>query len=603
MLFIITNSVTFSFQYQTSFAQVEREISIGFGGNNQAEKIYAANLNNSIPNVGEINNYNSTSKGLKIFITINNISNLLNLDKNITDNLFLKVEEQSSLFNESDYMTYKFSNSDFVDLDKNNIKSKTILFLFYPGLMNDESEFKTCLYYFKDYDREVLCKRDVNAIGNKQEKIEFTIPKIIDLDSLISNTYFIKSSINKNSGVGNNVSSISDTIKNISFNNKFVESKVINISKFNNTDLAYVSPDKYNVDLSFASSINKILVIGNNGGDFVNQYLTQVNASDMRKNLEEIRLSGNGVLHINGFVFDDQTQKIYAFGDYHYLRGNQYDIRFGLAPEYHYHSIFVIDPKISKITDFIKLWGGEEEGDETLIGNIYINSKDHRMYVTAINEGEMDKIFIIDTNTLQIKKTVSINEIIKGYYDDQTSFDKKNDIFYMCSDDTIIGIKISDFSITKNLSSIYCPQNISSKKQMGYFMGHNDLTGFIDLEKGDTTLLLKDGNVSNIFVNDENDDNKTALVVGHNTDDYPHSCFSNSNKIYGPPISYIIKINIADKSIVSISKFNNVFIDELIQSPSSGKLYALTGGILSVPYVCYENSKIYDLGYLLEKDA
>ena len=601
MLFVITNSVTFTFQYQISFAQVEGENSIGFGGNNPTEKIYTANLNNSIPNVGEINNYNSTSKGLKIFVTIQNISNLLDLDKNITNNLFLKVEEQGSFFNESDYMTYRFSNSDFSSLDKNNNNSKTILFLFYPGLINDGREFKVCLYYFKDYDREIFCKRDVNAIGNKQEKIEFTIPKIIDLDSLISNTYFIKSSINKNSGDGNNGSSISNTIKNISHNNRFVDSKVINISKFNNTDLAYVSPDKYNVDLSFAPSINKILIIGNNGGDFVNQYLTQINASDIHKNLTENKLSGNSVLHINGLEFDDQTQKIYAFGDYHYLIGNQYDIRFGLAPEYHDHSIFVIDPKIPRITDSIKLWGGEEEGDETVIGNIYINSKDHSMYVTSVNEGEMDKIFIIDTNTLKIKKIVSGNNVLKGYFDDQTSYDGINNILYMCSDDVIVGIRMGDLRLVKNLSSIYCPQSIGSKKQMGYFMGHNDLMGFIDLEKGDTTLLLKYGNVSDIFMNDDN--SKNALIVGHNTDDYPHSCSSSSNKVDEYPISYIIKLNMDDKSVVSIYKFNNVYIDELIQDPNGGKSYALTGGILSVPYVCYENSKIYDLGVLLEKDT
>lgn len=598
MFFVIVSSGTYTFQYQTSFAELNSGNSIGFGGNNPNEKI-DTNSNHSIPNVGEINNFNSTSKGLKIFVTFQNISNLLNLDKNISNNLFLKVEDHGSLFNESDYLTYKFSKSDFVDLDKVN-NSKTIFFLFYPGLINDGKEFKVCLSYFRDYDREILCKRDVNTIGNKQEKIEFIIPKIIDLGSLISNAYLMNPSTNNNNGsVGSDDSNINNVIKKISYNNTSVEATKANISDFNNTELRYVSPDKYTTDLKFASSINKILAISNNG-DIANQYLTQINASDIPNNLTENKLAGNNVLHINGFEFDEQNQKIYAFGDYHYLKGNEYDIRFGLAPEYHDHSIFVIDPKISQITDSIKLWGGEEEGDETTIGDIFVNSKNDNLYVTALDEGEMDQIFIIDASTLKIKKIVSINNVLKGYFDDQASYDKINDILYMCSDDMIVGIQMDDFHLVKNLSSIYCPQTISPKNQIGYFMSYYDLNGFIDLTKGDTSLLLKGGNVSDIFINENG--SKTAFVVGHNTNEYPYSCSLTSNKVDGPPTSYIIKINTEDKSVTSIYKFDNVYIDEIIKDPNSGKLYALTVGIVSDPYMCYENSKLYDLGDLLEKE-
>jgi hypothetical protein len=61
-------------------------------------------------------------------------------------------------------------------------------------------------------------------------------------------------------------------------------------------------------------------------------------------------------------------------------------------------------------------------------------------------------------------------------------------------------------------------------------------------------------------------------------------------------MSYIIKINTTNGKISVIYKFNNIYMDKLVENPSNGNLYAKTTEIISDPYTCYENSKLYNLG-------
>lgn len=321
------SSISFIFDV---FGQVdddkEKERIIGFGGNNPDEKINT-NSNGSVPTIGEINNFNSHSEGLKILVTLNNISNLLEIDNiNISKNLFLKVEESNSFSPESVYLSYKFKKSDF-----------------------DDSNFK------------------------------------------------------------------------------------------------------------FITSINKLLLIDSNNDDFENEsYLTEINGSNI-SNYTEKQISGNNVLHIDGFEFNEKNKKIYAFGNYDYLKGSDYDIKYGLAEEHNDHMLFVIDPITVKIIDSVKLWSGREEGDESTIGNIFINYNDNELYVTALGEGELDEIFVIDINDLNIKSVISTNDFSNQWFYGDTIFDDINNIFYMCNSDSIIGVSVDERTIVKNISSIYCP--------------------------------------------------------------------------------------------------------------------------------------------------
>jgi hypothetical protein len=457
VLFLVstTNSLSLPFYFH-AFGQEEKdkEIIIGFGGNNPDEKINT-NSNGSISSVGEINNFNSNSEGLKILVTTNNISNLLAIDKNISENLFLKVEDHDSIYPESDYLTYKFKNSDFNSSSNNN---KTALFLFYHGLINDGTEFKVCLYYFNDYDKNVMCKNGVNEFGIKPEKIEFNIPNIINLDRLISQ------------------------INNNTINNKLIQVKELNISNYDDINLRYAYSDSDELNLKFITSINKLFSI-DNSDDYRDEHLTQINGSDIY-NYTEKKISGNNVLYMDGFEFNEKNKKIYAFGHYNYLKGSDYDIKYGLAEGHHDHSIFIIDPITAKIIDFIKLWGGEEEGDETTIGNIFINYNNNELYATALDEGELDEIFVIDINDLKIKSVISTHDFSNQNFYDDAIFDNIKNILYMCNSDSIIGINIDEKTIVKNISSIYCPKSIDSKAQKGYFMEYQNIRGgFIDFTK------------------------------------------------------------------------------------------------------------------------
>ncbi|MBA3750643.1 MAG: hypothetical protein H0X03_07120 [Nitrosopumilus sp.] len=270
--------------YFHAFGQEEKdkEITNGFGGNYPDEKMNT-NSNGSISNIGEINNFNTNSDGLKILVTLNNISNLLAIDKkNISENLFLKVEESNSMSPESEYLTYKFKKSDFDD-SSNNSDNKTILFLFYPGIINDGTEFKVCLYYFNDYNKRIMCNNGFNEFGNKIERIEFNIPNIINLDTLISH------------------------INNNTLNNKTIQIKELNISNYDKIDFRYAYSDSDNSNLKFIASINKLLLIDNNNNDFNNRYyLTEINGSNV-SNYAEKQISGNNVLRIDGFEFNEKN--------------------------------------------------------------------------------------------------------------------------------------------------------------------------------------------------------------------------------------------------------------------------------------------------------
>ncbi len=560
--------------YFHGFAQLEKEdedeeITIGFGGNTSEVKINTEQ-NGSIPNIGEINNFDSNSGGLKILVTLNNISNLNAIgNKNMSKNLFLKVEESNSMSPESEYLTYKFKKSDFDDSYSNNSNDKTVLFLFYPGLINDGTGFKVCLYYFEIYDKRIMCKNDVNEFGNKQERIDLDVPYIINLGSLISQI--------------NN----SNTIY-----NKTILLKELSISNYDNIDLRYANSDFDDSNLKYIDSINKLLSIDSVDNHFNNgYYLTEINGSNMSDYTEK-QISGNNALRIDGFEFNEKNNKIYAFGDYDYFKGSDYDVKYGLASKHNDHTIFVIDPITAKIIDSIKLWGGEEEGDETTIGNIFINYDNNELYVTALGEGELDEIFVIDINTLMIKSVISSSDFSNQRFYGDATLDDINNIVYMCNGDSIIGINIDEMAIVKNISSIYCPVSIDSKEQKGYFVDYQDIGGgFIDFTKKGSYILLYGGNITDINVH-----NKNAFVVGQSTSNI-FSCDSGLDKDKHVT-NYIFKIDMTNGNIPAIYKFNNVYIDNLVENPRNGNLYAKTTEIISDSYACYEDSKLYDLGVM-----
>lgn len=547
----------------------DKEMIIGFGGNNASDQINT-DSNGSISNIGEINRFNSNSQGLEILVTVNNISNLLAIDnENISKNMFLKAEESNSFSPEYQYLTYKFKKSDFNNSYGNN-NNKTVLFLFYPGIINDGTEFKVCLYYFNEYNKRIMCENGVNEFENKSEKMIFNIPHIINLDTFISQN--------------NNKHNISD--------NETNHLKELNISNYDNIDLRYTNSELDNSNLKFIASIDKLLLINSNNDNFNNKYyLTEINGSNIN-NYTEKQISGNGILRIDGFGFNEKNKKIYAFGDYDYLKGSNYDIKYGLAEEYNDHMIFVVDPITAKIIDSVKLWGGQEEGDESTIGNTFINYDNNELYATALDEGELAEIFVIDGNDLKIKSVISINDFTNQQFYNDALFDDINNIFYMCNGDSIIGVNIDERTIVKNFSSIYCPMSIDSKEQKGYFIDHQDIRGgggFIDFAKENNYILLKKGNISAIIFHDND-----AFVVGHSTDNY-YSCASDLGKDKSI-ISYIIKIDITSGYINGIYKFNNVYIDNLVVNPSNKNLYAKTTEIISDSYTCYQNSKLYNLG-------
>jgi len=557
---------------------------IGFGGNNPDERINAT-TNGSIPNVGEINNFNSTSKGFKVLVTISNISKLLTLDNTIVSNLYLKIEDHDSIYSESDHLEYKFKKLDFHPISSVS-NNKTFMFLFNPGLIKDNQVFKVCIYYSKEYNVNLLCKEGNNSPKNKQETIGLNIPKIINLEKIFLKFNAINSSSNDSDN--NN--------KSIYPNNNLLQIREINISDFESIDLRYVESDKYQ-KLKFAAPLNKMLSI-DNVDDVGSVYLTQINGSNIN-NYTEDRLSGNNVLHINGFKFNEKDGKIYGFGDYHYLNGSHYDVQYGLATEYHDHSIFVIDPIKSNIINSIILWGGEEEGDETTIGNTFINPNSNEVFATAINEGDLDGIYVIDLPTLEIKSFVSIRDSIDEYLDDEVSYDEVNDILYACNQDSIIGIDINNLAkMEKNISSIYCPKFVNSDTQIGYFMNYpDDSSGFIDLTTESISFLFNGGNLTDIDIisDNTNTNNDIALLLAHTTDRFEHSCKPNDDKKQDS-ISYVIKINIHTETIMSVYEFNDVFIDQIIRDPVNRNFYALTNELISDPYSCSQFSKMYNLG-------
>jgi hypothetical protein len=567
-----SSSSTLPYPFQ-AFGQLEEKDNelIGFGGNNTDNKIIA-NPNGSIPGIGEINGFDSNSRGLKILVTINNLSNLLAIDKNIADNLFLRVETHDSTYPASFYLTYKLKKSDFVTSPSNN--SKNTLFLFYPGLINDGAGFRVCLYYFKGYDNNVACKSGVNAFGPKQEKTELDVPNIVNLDGLISK-------INDDAGT-NNTKTTSMTESNIS-NYEWIDLRN-----------AYLVSDESN--LKFVASINRLILMADDGDGQGNEYLTQIDGSNI-SNYTEKQISGNGVISIDGFGFNEKNKKIYAFGDYEYQKGNDYDIRYGLAEGYHDHTVFVVDPSTAKIMDSIKLWGGPEEGDETTIGDVFINYGGNELYATALAEGELSEIYVIDANTLKIKSVIPIHDLSDSGYYTGGVFDGTSNVFYMCNSESIIGVNINEKAVVKNISSIYCPTSIDPKFHRGYFVDYPDFSGLIDFNKENNSnyLLLKGGNISGIAINGD-----VAFAVGHAPNNEDYSCNSNLEKNRSIE-SYVIKINTTNGKIPTIYKFGNVYIDRLVVNPSNGNLYAKTTELVSDQYSCYENSKLYGLGAMPSK--
>lgn len=120
-------------------------------------------------------------------------------------------------------------------------------------------------------------------------------------------------------------------------------------------------------------------------------------------------------------------------------------------------------------------------------------------------------------------------------------------------------------------------------------MDYRNIGGFIDFAKENNYFLLKGGNISDISIH-----NNIAFVIGHSTNNML-SCSSDPGKDRSIA-SYIIKIDTTNGIIPEIYKFSNVYIDNLIVNPSNGNLYATTNEIISDPYFCYENLKLYNLG-------
>lgn len=420
-------------------------------------------------------------------------------------------------------------------------------------------------------------------------------PRIVDLTQILIPSNF--------SGSVNLSNVHLDSINNVK---GLFDSRERNISTYENIDLGSV--DYSNTDYqdhNFANSLNKLLLIDIND-DSKDVLLLQINGSNLQEYSED-KLSGNGILTLDGFKFDEQYAKIFAYGTYHSLIGNQYDVKFGLAPKYHNHSIFVIDPVTTKIVDIIKLWEAEDDGDETTIGDVYINNDTKKLYATALDEGELDDIYVIDVNTSSIETVIPTYDKFKKHFDGKSFYDSGTNILYLCSDDgSIIGLDMSRKGvIVKNISSSYCPTVIDSKAQKGYTVDYEDydinsnpLVAVINLTSGEPINLIIGGNLSDIIIDNSLTSNysnqNSMLLVGHSINIFENACTSD-NKAPVPPDSFIIQLNVTSGDVTAVNKFKNVFIDKIYGNPITGHLYALTNEILSDPYSCYNNQKLYYL--------
>lgn len=343
----------------------------------------------------------------------------------------------------------------------------------------------------------------------------------------------------------------------------------------------------------FAESLNKLLVIfGDNDSD--NEYLFVINGSNILE-YNKTQISGNDVLDIDGFRFDETDNKIYAYGDYHYLEGSIYDIKYGLGTSFQNHSIFAIDPTTSKIEASITLSTQESEGDETRISDLFINSNTNDLIVVSTDEGDLDDIHIVKKNPLRVESVFSAYDLLGegGLYN--VMYDGNKNILYTCNEDnSLIGVELSNKNmLKKNLSDILCPTYLNPLGNKGFFIDHlKDEFGFVDLDNGKSTTILSGGNFSSI--NWGKQDNKTAFLIGHSISMDEHSCYSSANTSHYSN-SYIIEIDVFAEKIKSIYEFDNMYIDDIIENPNQDTIYALATEKISHSNRCYLNLKLLNL--------
>lgn len=529
---------------------------IGFGGHNPDEKI-TADMDGKIIGIGEMSNklQSNSADGLKILVTLENISNLVQYDR--FQNYSLTVEHINSIYPESEYLEYFL---DVSKLDENNINRTTtetpIFFLFYPGLIRDGQQFDVCVNSYHEYRERITCSKGINHHSTMKESIDLAIPKVINIQEILASAADYENSTRNDDG-------------NEKYNkNSFgypIEIRQINTLATNDSlNLGSVEYDDQMI-IKFDPLSSKIHVIKDYGSDI---YLNEIEASNIQ-NLTDERISGNYKVRINGFTHDNQTSRIYAIGKYYYWIGNDYEKEYGIAQEYNDHSLFVIDPNSGgRIEKRIVLWSGEEEGDETSTGKqVFLHENNSELYIPEIDEGELASVFVVDPkrNNNQIRSNLDFyKEFGLNPYAESLTYDSKEDIFFICTTfDRIYGIDITNERIIKNYSSSYCPETVSIDSRKGYGLIDGRL-GIIRLDSGVTSTIIKGGNISSLYLKGGLN---AVYALGYSTDEAGYGDGSDIENV----TSYIYKINGKTDKIDSIYIFSNTYIVEIVGAGNSEK--------------------------------
>lgn len=364
--------------------------------------------------------------------------------------------------------------------------------------------------------------------------------------------------------------------------NKDVVLKELNLSNFSSVTINWGN-NPFVVDELVITPAGLVSLFERHGSIF----LLQANSIDIQnKTISE--LAGWGIIDLDGFKYNEQNGKIYAYGNYYYQKGDPSDLKFGLGREYSNHSLFIIDTKSPNITNMVTIWGETVDGDETYIDNIFLNYDRDELYVAKVDEGDLDSIFVLDIPSLKLKKEIPIHCCLYG----GATYESVHNILFACDNDSILGINLNDTgSIVKNTSSEYCLKAIKADSQIAYFEDDSDNKGFIDLQTGIVKFLFEGGNLSDFDIYGDVDD-KYALLVAHSDPSIPNCLDNSSTQKHS---SYVIKVDLNSGSVKSIIKFDGAYIDKIVKDPTERKSY-ITVIVKEQGFLCSAAIKIYDLG-------